>query len=61
MSEVWVIESRKRDKAIVGEWFVCNWFKTEVEARERISKMNKDWPDHDRRVVKRAQSPEVIR
>ena len=58
---VWVIESRKKLEKGVGEWFVCNWFQTEQEARARLSTMNKDWPDHDRRVVKREKSPEVVR
>lgn len=60
MSDVWVIESRSKEKDASREWFVCNWFKTEGEARERLAKMNKDWPDHDRRVVRRERSPEAV-
>jgi hypothetical protein len=61
MPEVWVIESRKKLERRKGEepgWFVCNWFKTEAEAKDRLAKMNKDWPDHDRRIVRYERSPE---
>lgn len=59
MAELWVIESKPKEGA--AEWFVCNWFKTETEARTRMANMNKDWPDHHRRIVRYDRSPEELR